>query len=285
MYYFCFSVFGKTMENTREYRHIDLVDTEAKADRLTKQPSFRAFHTFHENLIAVERYQTNVRLDKPIYTGAAVLELSKLLMLEFHYDFVKPQYPGSKSILAFTDTDSLLYRIETDNIYNDMREHHEHFDLSNYPDNHPLFCNDDPETVKWLKRKNKKVVGKFKDEAGGEPILEFVGLRAKAYAFRQETYDAETGEYTIIECKKLKGIKKCVVRKKIHFEHYKQCLLDGKDRYASMVTFRSKLHKISTIEQVKKALSRYDDKRFILKDGITTNAHGHGDNIFEYIDI
>ena len=64
-----FSVFGKTMENTREYRHIDLVETEAMADRLTKQPSYRAHHVFHDNLIAVERYQTSVKMDKPIYTG------------------------------------------------------------------------------------------------------------------------------------------------------------------------------------------------------------------------
>ena len=273
------------MENTRDYRHIDLVDTEAKADRLAKQPSFRAYHVFHENLLAVERYQTKVALDKPIYTGAAVLELSKLLMLNFHYDFIKEQYPGSKSKLAFTDTDSLLYAIETENVYNDLRQHHDHFDLSNYPDNHQIFANDDAQTIRWLKQKNKKVVGKMKDEAGGEPILEFVGLRAKAYAFRQETFDDETGEYSIIECKKLKGIKRNVVKKKIHFQHYKNCLFSGKDFYASMVTFRSKLHKISTIEQVKKALSRYDDKRFIHRDGITTTAHGHVDNIFDFIDI
>ena len=271
------------MENTRDYRHIDLVDTAAKANRLTKQPAFRTFHTFHDNLLAVERYQTKVALDKPIYTGAAVLELSKLLMLEFHYDVVKQQYPDNKSKLAFTDTDSLLYAIETENIYSDMRQLHDHFDLSNYPDNHAIFEGDTPETIRWLKKKNKKVVGMFKDEAGGEPILEFVGLRAKAYAFRQETFNAETGEYYIIQCKKLKGIKKCTVKKKILFEHYKRCLLDGEDHYESMVTFRSKLHKISTIEQVKKALSRYDDKRFIMNDGISTNAHGHADNLFEFI--
>ena len=64
-----FSVFGKTMENTRDYRHIDLVETAEKADKLTKQPSYRAHHIFHDDLIAVERYQTSVKMDKPIYTG------------------------------------------------------------------------------------------------------------------------------------------------------------------------------------------------------------------------
>ena len=203
-----------------------------------------------------------------------MLDLSKLLMLDFHYDFVKRQYPGTKSALAFTDTDSLLYEIETDDIYVDMRQHHEHFDLSNYPDNHQIFRNDTPETIKWLKAKNKKVVGKMKDEAGGDAILEFVGLRAKAYAFLQETGGR------IVESKKLKGVKKCVVKKKIHFEHYKDCLLSGRDHYAQMVTFRSKLHVVDTVEQIKKSLSRYDDKRFILDDGISTRAHGHYKNIF-----
>ena len=284
------------MENTRDYRHIDLVNTEAKADRLTKQPSFRAHHIFHDDLIAIERYQTSVQMDKPIYTGAAVLELSKLLMLDFHYDFIKEQYPGSKSTLAFTDTDSLLYAIETENNYDDIWTHRERFDISNYPNEHEIFQGRpelvnpetgciDPELLKAEKNKNKKVVGKFKGEAEGELILEFVGLRAKAYAFLQESYDVETEKYIINESKKLKGIKKCVVKKKIHFKHYKDCLFSGKDHYASMVTFRSKLHKISTIEQVKKALSRYDDKRFIHRDGITTTAHGHTDNIFEFIDF
>ena len=206
--------------------------------------------------------------------GASVLDLSKLLMLDYHYDFVKQQYPGSKSTLAFTDTDSLLYEIETDDIYADMRLQHEHFDLSNYPNNHRIFENDSLDTIQWLKSKNNKVVGKMKDEAGGDAILEFVGLRAKVYAFLQET----NGE--IVESKKLKGIKKNVVKKRIHFNHYKDCLFSGQDQYARMVTFRSKLHQISTIEQIKKSLSRYDDKRYILDDGISTRAHGHYLNVW-----
>jgi hypothetical protein len=208
-----------------------------------------------------------------LFSGSTVLDLSKLLMMNFHYDFIKDKYPDSKSTLAFTDTDSLLYEIETENVYTDMREHHEHFDLSNYPDDHSIFKNDSPDTVRWLKKKNKKVVGKMKDEAGGDDILEFVGLRAKMYSYIQLT----NGK--ISESKKLKGIKKSVVKKKIHFEHYKDCLFTGRDQYASMVSFRSKLHKISTIEQVKKSLSRFDDKRYILDDGISTRAHGHYLNI------
>ena len=96
-------------------------------------------------------------------------------MLDFYYDFIKEKYPGEKSELLFTDTDSLMIAIESDDIYADMWRYHEHFDLSNYADDHPIFRNDSPETIKWLKQKNKKRVGKFKDEAGGELILKFVG--------------------------------------------------------------------------------------------------------------
>ena len=157
------SVFGKTMENVREYRNVDLVGTEEKARKLASQPTFRSFNIFHDNLFAVERYKSCVEMDKPIYTGVAVLELSKLLMYEFHYDYMKQKYPGEKSKLCFTDTDSLLYRIESDDIYKDMMEDHEHFDFSGYKDDHSMFDGKTQEEIKYLKQKNKMVIGKMKD--------------------------------------------------------------------------------------------------------------------------
>ena len=288
------SVFGKTMENTREYRRIDLVNTKKRAERLAADPSYRAFHTFTEKLLAVERYTTKVELNKPIYTGASVLVLSKLLMLDFHYGYMKEKYPDEKSRLHFSDTDSLLYSIETDNIYDDMWRDRDEFDISDYPDGHQLFQGRkelldpvtnlvDPKKLKAEKNKNKKKVGKMKDEAKGNIILEFVGLRAKAYAYLQESWDNDSQEWGVEEKKKLKGIKKCVVKNKILFEHYKHCLQGGQDMYATMRTFRSYNHKLNTIVQVKKALARFDDKRFILADGVRTNAHGHIDNIIEWI--
>lgn len=260
---------------------MELVGTEKRAERIAADPAFRASYAFTENLLAVERYTTKVSLDKPIYTGASVLDLSKLLMLDFHYDFIKEQYPDDKSALLFTDTDSLLYSVESSNIYDDMRLHHEQFDVSNYPDSHEMFRNDNPETIKQLKKKNKKVVGKMKDEAGGDLIMEFVGLRAKAYAYRQETWDEKDRKWKISELKKLKGVKKCVVKKKIQFDQYKDCLFSGNEYYETMRTFRSYGHTINTIDLIKKSLSSFDDKRYIFPDGIKTNAHGHIDNLIE----
>ena len=281
------SVFGKTMENTRDYRHVDLVGTEKQALKLAAQPTYRSFNIFHENLFAVERYKALVHMDKPIYTGVSVLELSKLFMYKFHYDYIKNKYPDGKSKLCFTDTDSLLYEIETDDIYDDMLENHELFDFSDYPNNHPMFDGKSEDETKWMKQKNKKVIGKMKDELHGKTMIEFAGTKAKAYSYTYEDFiyldnnGEEVEDVTdnknsvLIEEQKLKGIKKCVVKNKINHNHYKSCVLDGRRLYERMTTFRSCDHKICTITQSKLALSCYDDKRWIQDDGVSTLAHGH----------
>ena len=199
------------MENVREHRKLDFVQNKEKLQWVAKQPTYRLHRNIHENLVAVERWKDTVMLDKPIYTGASVLDLSKLLMLDFHYGYIKEMYPGKKSVLGFSDTDSLLYKIESKDIYRDMRENHEHFDLSNYSESHRIFERDvlpdgtpDIETIRWLKKKNKKKVGKMKDEAAGDLILEFVGLRSKAYAYIQESWDEKKKQYVQDEHKKCK---------------------------------------------------------------------------------
>ena len=281
------SVFGKTIENTREYRNVDLVDSKEKMEKLAKQPNYRCHTIINENLIAVERFKPTVKMDKPIYTGISVFELSKLSMYKFHYELIKKIYPGQKSKVCMTDTDSFVYEIETENIYDDMRQHHEHFDLSNFEDDHPMFCNDNADTIKHLKNKNKKVLGKMKDELAGKTLLQFVGIRPKAYSLKYEemVFLDEQGkvskepthrpELRISESKKLKGIKKSTVENDIRHEHYMNCLHNGDPLHATMTTFRSHDHKMSTRTQNKLALCNFDDKRWIMEDGISTYAHGH----------
>ena len=155
--------FGKTMENVRRRKKIILVNSGRSHAWQTSKPAFKRFSIFDENLVGVELMQTNITLNKPIYVGFTVLELSKLLMSKFHYEVMKPSFP--KSVLCFTDTDSFLYHIECRNLYGDhLSQLKEHFDFSNYPENHRLFSND-----------NRSVVGKFKDETKGVPIREFIG--------------------------------------------------------------------------------------------------------------
>ena len=181
-------------------------------------------------------------------------------MYDFHYGTVKSMY-GSKATLLFTDTDSLCYSIETDDIYTDMQRRADLFDFSNYPPNHPCYS-----------VANKKVIGKMKDELGGAPMREFVGLRAKLYAFRYRDSEEER------EVKKCKGVGRAAVRHDLLFEHYKRCLLHREKKTGGVVTIKSKLHRISTVCQRKVALAFFDDKRYMLND-IASRPHGHVDNL------
>ena len=137
--------------------------------------------------------KTSLTFDKPVYLGLCILDLSKTIMYEFHYNYIKPKY-GSKANLLYTDTDSLMYRIETEDFYKDISgDVKNRFDTSDYPPNHPSGI---PTGC------NKKVLGVFKDEVGGRIIEKFVGLRAKLYSHK--LFEGE-------ESKKCKGVKKSVV--------------------------------------------------------------------------
>ena len=199
----------------------------------------------------------NVILNKPRYVGFTVLELSKLHMYDMHYNYVKSKY-GDRAKLLFTVTDSLMYEIETEDFYQDISpDVHDKFDTSNFPKDHPSGI---PTGV------NKKVIGMFKDEAGVQQIFEFVGLRAKLYA-----YLMDQGE----ESKKCKGVKKYVVQNSITFANYKNCLFNKEPQMRKVNVIRSYNHEMYTETDHKVALSHEDDKRVILEDGIHTLAQGH----------
>ncbi|HRP37489.1 MAG TPA: hypothetical protein PLS50_06815, partial [Candidatus Dojkabacteria bacterium] len=161
------AVFGKTMENVRKRIRYELVNNQKRFQKLVNDVTFRECDVINQDLVGVSRAKTIVELDKPISVGFAILELSKVLMYDFHYNTMKPKY-GENLKLLFTDTDSLCYEVKTDDIYKDMKTMKNLFDFSEYPQDHPLF---DP--------RNKKVIGKFKDETNSTPIQEFVGLRSK----------------------------------------------------------------------------------------------------------
>ena len=209
------AVFGKTMENVRNYRDIKLVTTERRRDYLVSEPNYHTTKFFTEYLSAIEIKKVQLLMNKPVYLGLSILELSKILMYEFWYDYVKPKY-GEKAKLSYMDMDSLIVYIKTDDIYKDIAEDVEtKFDTSNCELDRPL-----------PKGKNKKVIGLMKDELGGKIMTKFVGLRAKTYSCLMD----DGSEY-----KKVKGIKKCVIKRKLMFENYKNCLkateLDNKMNY------------------------------------------------------
>ena len=251
------SVFGKTMENIRNRVDIRLVTRESQAKKLTCKPNYQHHTIFSKNLAAVHMKKVKLYFNKPVYLGMSILDLSKTLMYDFHYNYIKPKY-GERAKLLFTDTDSLAYEIETEDFYRDISSNvSSKFDTSNYPKNHPSGI---------LTGVNKKVIGMFKDEAAGKQIAEFVGLRAKLYSYKvEESYEE----------KKCKGVKKAVIKKTISFNDYKNCLFNNKPAMRKMNVIRSHLHTIFTETVNKIALSPFDDKRLIREDNIHTFAYGH----------
>ena len=198
--------------------------------------------------------KTEVYFNKPIYVGQAILDLSKTLMFDFHYNYIKEKYNTAAELL-FTDTDSLMYHIQTNDFYRDISKAIKRkFDTSDYPEKHPSGIKTGI---------NKKVIGKFKDEAAGRQITRFARLRPKLYSFKIDGVE---------ETRKCKGVKKNVIKREISFDDYKQCLISGEDQMRSMNIIRSEHHDIYSKKVNKIALSANDDKRTVMKDCIHTLA-------------
>ena len=248
------SVFGKTMENLRKRVDVRLVTDEKKLTKLASKPTYVSSKIFNENLVAVHKIKETLTLNRPAYVGMCILDLSKTLMYDFHYNYIKKKY-GDKARLLFTDTDSLTYEIEAEDVYKDFWNDKDKFDNSDYPESSPYFD-----------KTNKKVIGKFKDEAAGIPICEFVGLRSKMYSYMKD--DQKGG-------KTAKGIKKNVIKNDIKHENYKQTLFNEEQMYHKMKTIRSQKHQLGSYEINKVSLSCFDDKRYILENGIKSYAYGH----------
>ena len=248
------SVFGKTIENIRKRQNIHLVDDRKKALKLSSRPNFDRCTIFDRNLIAIHMKKTEVYFNKPVYVGQSILDLSKTLMFDFHYNYIKKKY-HKKAELLFTDTDSLMYEIKTKDFYKDISpDILTKFDTSDYNPNHKSGI---PTGI------NKKVIGMFKDEVAGKQITHFVGLRPKLYSYKVEDEK---------ELKKCKGIKKNVIKKKLDFDDYVKCLFTGEKEMRSMKIIRSENHDIYSKEVNKVALSNQDDKRQVLDDKIHTLA-------------
>ena len=250
------SVFGKTMENIRNRVDVRLVGNMAKAQKLIVKPNLKHWACFDENLIGVHLKRTKLVFNKPVYCGMSILDISKTLIYDFHYNYIIPKF-RKKQKLLFTDTDSLCYEIETEDFFADIaNDVDEMFDTSNFDSNHPS----------GIHGKNEKVPGMMKDEAGGKIIEEFVGLRAKLYSYKMFEGKEE---------KKCKGIKKVVIKKQISFDDYKKCLFSKQIQMRKMNVIRSHNHEIFSETVNKIALSADDDKRIILDDGISTLAYGN----------
>ena len=226
---------------------------------------------FHENLVAVNMKKERLKLDKPSYVGMCILDLSKVLMYDFHYNLIKEKYghsaQGHSAKLLFTDTDSLCYHIRTYDAYGDFYRDKGLFDNSDYAESSKFFFDE-----------NKKVIGKFKDEAAGNPVTEFVGLKSKMYSYKTENQREKICAKMYLHVNKIKnsktakGVKKNVIKRDLDHSHYLACLQNNTVEQHKM---RSDHHVVSSYEINKTSLSCFDNKRYILHDGITSYAYGH----------
>ena len=218
------------------------------------RPNFKSETLLGPDLMGCEMGKIKVVLNKPVYLGQAILDLSKTIMYEFHYDYTKRKYRDEDLTLCYMDIDSLIYRIRTEDFYKDIADDAEaRFDTNGYVPDRPL-----PVGL------NKKVIGLMKEELGGEIMREFVSLRPKMYSYKVGNS----------EPKKCKGIKKCVVKKTISFDDYKKCLFSREQTHRSQLLFSSRKHEVKTLKVDKLALSREHDKRITI-NGVASYARGH----------
>ena len=190
------AVFGKTMENVRKHRDIKLVTTDKRRNQLVKGPNYCAIKCFSENLLAIEMKKTKVKMNRPIYLGLSILEISKILMYEFWYDYMKLKY-GDNVKLCYMDTDSFIIYIKTEDFYKDIADDVEkRFDTSDYKVDRPLPTG-----------KNKKVIGLMKDELNERIITEFVALRPKTYAYQIYDYNDDADDNKLKKSKRNKKMR------------------------------------------------------------------------------
>jgi len=259
------AVFGKSMENMRDRVNVRLIHDRVAGIKAASKPTFVCSKIINNDLVMVQNAVKQLRMNKPIYTGFCILELSKALMYDFHYNHVVKQY-NNKARLLFTDTDSLCHHIKTADLYKDMEQDLELYDTSNFDKKHSLYS-----------VKHEKALGKFKSETGSKAPLEFVGLRPKMYSLRvigdKIPMDDENDKRKL----RAKGIKKSYTKKHIQHSDFINTLTTRESTSAVFRTFASSNQQLQTLEINKVGLSAYDDKRYIKEDGISSYAYRHKD--------
>ena len=244
------SAFGKTMENLRNRIDVKLLNNAEKYLKWVSRPNFVSQKIFDETFVAIHMKKVTLTLIKPIYVGFIVLELSKTLMYDWHYNYFKKKFDCN---LLFTDADSLMYEIKSnEDVYEKLYADKDLFDFSDYSRDSNFFD-----------ASNKKVTGKMKDEMRDKVIFEFVGLKSKMYSIL--TVDDE-------EKMRAKG-----VNIKLRHAEYKKTLFDGLIMRHNMKRIQSKKHELGTYDVCKISLSCFDDKRYRLDDGITGLSYFHKD--------
>ena len=239
------SVYGKTCENVRRYKNVKYAIDKKEVDKILRSPLLNDWIIYNEDLASFEINPSSVTLNKPRAVGLTVLELSKLLMYDFHYNYFLKKFENVKVLLS--DTDSFCYYIKTKkDFYKTIKEDLDWFDFSNYNKEHENYNTD-----------NHLVPGKMKDEMGGKIIDEFVGLRSKMYSLTVQNQQDK---------KAAKGFLRSI-QKDIRHEDYLRCIDETTDLSFTGHKIHHEHHQIFLSEDTKKGLCAYNDKKYIDKKG------------------
>jgi hypothetical protein len=261
------AIFGKTMEQVRNRREVEFFVGEKSINEALKviaSPYIKAQRIIaNDAILALEKRKLKVRMNRPMILGMTILDLSKLHMFNFHYDVMLPHFGPSHAKLCYTDTDSLVYLLKApqgSTVYDVLREIQEKedcFDLSEIQDqNHPLLEGQD-------KMKNARVLGKFKDELFGVPLIQFIALRPKMYSM-VSLNNKEKSRH--------KGIPKTVTL--LHHDYLK-AFYQGKGENVSFQRIdHNKCFELQTVEHTKQGLHACDDKSYY-EDAFTSYRYGH----------
>ena len=238
-------MFGKTCENVRNRMNLHLTTDHDNAIKWFSKPEFKN-NTHADGLYLIETHKTKLVYDKPMYIGCAILDLSKLHMLDFHYNVIQKQF-GNRAKLIYSDTDSFVYEIEHNNIYDWIKENKEHFDLSKSerPD---LNC-----------KSNENVFGKFKDELHRVVMTEMLGLNPKCYAFKFQKKDLSFDEVKIS-----KGVAFATIAKTLPFKSYKKVLDECNATSRVTTNIGSFNQQLFSFDTNKIALNAFYDKMYMV---------------------
>ena len=245
------SIYGKCMENLRKRINAKLINnSKDKPSKLYANQVLSHKKMFSKNFIAVHQIKFVLILNKPVYVGFSSLELSKLLMYKFYYNYVLNTFNSVK--LLFTDTDSLVYEIKAKDVYEQCFTDKKLFDFSEYP-----------RDSNYYDSSNKKVLDKIKDEFNGIKIVEFIGLNSK--------------RYSLISVDDKEVIKAKDVNKKLKHKEHVDVLFNKKVVKHNINRIQSKSHMVGTYDIFKISLPCFDDKKYVLDDDVNTMAYFHKD--------
>jgi len=267
------AIYGKTIEDLRKRTKVDIVKDQKSAKRLTSRPQFKGFQILDEDVTVVQSVKSTIVLNKPIACGYMVLENAKNIMHTMWYDVLKPKY-GKDIKLLLSDTDSFLYAVFAEDGYRDLYNLRGYMDLSGYEKDTCL--------GKFYDPTNKKIPGKFSDEKPNEIIAEVVALKPKMYSIKTKILKCRiksldhicSADCFVGHTSRAKGITKRA-KSQITHEEYKNVLTTCSTTTATVRGLRSYKHRMYSVEIKKRALSAYDNKKYILNDGVNMMSYGH----------